>query len=162
MFRISSLGFKISLALVLAVLLPVLGLAGLSAMAKRPENLGVRDGRLAECPRSPNCVCSQATDAGHAVEAIAFEGPADKAFARLKAVVAGLPRTRIVTSADSYLYAECTSGLFRFVDDLEFVVDRKAQVIHCRSASRVGYSDFGVNRRRIEQVRQAFQPAGRE
>jgi uncharacterized protein (DUF1499 family) len=151
---------KVLLGAVAAVVLPVAALGGLSAMQKRPEGLGERFGRLADCPATPNCVSSQASDPGHAVEPIAFEGPADEAFERLKDVVQALPRTRIISAADGYLYAECTSALFRFVDDVEFLVDAEAQVIHCRSASRVGHSDLGVNRRRIERVRQEFEAAG--
>ena len=129
-------------------------------MQNRQANLGARDGLLAVCPGSPNCVSSRAADSGHQVAPLAFTGPAEAAFERLKAAVAALPRTRIITAADGYLHAECRSALFRFVDDLEFLVDREAQVIHCRSASRTGYSDFGVNRRRVETVRRSFE-AGR-
>jgi uncharacterized protein (DUF1499 family) len=139
------------------VLAPVVLLAVLSATAKRPENLGVSDGRLGPCPDSPNCVCSQATDAAHRVEPIAFEGPADEALGRLKAAIGTLPRLRVVTEAGAYLHAEATSLLFRFVDDVEFYVDREAKVIHVRSASRAGRSDMGVNRARVEQIRTAFE-----
>jgi uncharacterized protein (DUF1499 family) len=90
------------------------------------------------------------------VEPIAFDGSAKDALEALRRVVAGLPNTQIVTRGDGYLHAECSSRVFRFVDDVEFLVDRERQVIHCRSASRVGYYDFGVNRRRIEEIRRRF------
>jgi uncharacterized protein (DUF1499 family) len=77
-------------------------------------------------------------------------------MSRLKAVLAGLPRTRVVAEEADYLHAECTSLIFRFVDDLEFSVDRLEKKIHVRSASRVGKYDFGVNRRRVEAIRRAF------
>jgi uncharacterized protein (DUF1499 family) len=71
-----------------------------------------------------------------------------------------MPRTVVVTKTDQYLHAEVTSRIYRFVDDVEFYVDKQAGVIHCRSASRVGYSDFGVNRARIEQIRAAVEAEG--
>jgi uncharacterized protein (DUF1499 family) len=75
---------------------------------------------------------------------------------RLKAVLAGQKRTRIVAEQADYLHAECSSLVFGFVDDLEFQMDRLGRKIHVRSASRTGKYDFGVNRRRVEAIRQAF------
>ena len=131
-------------------------LALFSLLARRPTNLGVRDGRLAPCPDTPNCVCTQATDEAHRAEPLSYDGTAEEAMARLKAALATLPRTQIVTETPDYLHAECTSLVFRFVDDVEFLIDRERKVIHFRSASRVGRSDLGVNRRRMEALRQAF------
>jgi uncharacterized protein (DUF1499 family) len=127
----------------------------LSALAKKPDDLGVKEGRLAACPSSPNCTCSQDTDE-HAIEPFAFTGEPADAWAKLKRVLAEHPRTRIVSESDDYLHAECTSLLFRFVDDVEFLMDREKRLIHVRSASRAGRSDLGVNRKRVEQMRQAF------
>src|SRR4051794_12816252 len=101
----------------------------LSALARRPDDLGVKEGRLAACPSSPNCVCSQDEDAGHAVEPIAFTADADEAWARLKRLLAARPRTRVVSESENYLHAECTSLVFRFVDDLEFRLDREGKRI---------------------------------
>jgi uncharacterized protein (DUF1499 family) len=141
----------------LVVLLPILVLAVLSALATRPTNLGVRDGRLAPCPSSPNCVSTQADDDGHRMEPIAFtESPAE-AMQWLESAVASIPRMKIAVATDDYLYAEASSLVFRFVDDVEFFIDKEAHVIHFRSASRVGRSDFGANRRRMKAVRQAFE-----
>ena len=145
--------------LVVLVLIPLGGvvtLAVLSATGRRPDNLGVKNGRLAPCPDTPNCVSSQADDEAHRMEPIPFDGDAGAAIDRLKAVLAAQPRIAIVEAQGDYLHAECASLLFRFVDDLEFVVDRDAKVIHFRSASRVGRSDMGVNRRRMEEIRKAF------
>jgi uncharacterized protein (DUF1499 family) len=142
---------------VVVVLLPVIWLALLSATAKKPTNLGVVDGRLAPGPDSPNCVSTQASDDQHRIEPIAFDGDGDGALKRLKAALGTIPRMQIITESDHYLHAEATSLLFRFVDDVEFFVDRGAKVIHFRSASRVGRSDMGVNRARMEQIRAAFQ-----
>jgi uncharacterized protein (DUF1499 family) len=133
-----------------------LTLALFSLFARRPPDLGVRDGRLAPCPEKPNCVCTQAADAAHHIEPLTYDGAPEQAMAHLKAALATLPRTRIVTETPDYLHAECTSLVFRFVDDMEFLIDRERKVIHFRSASRVGHSDLGVNRRRMERLRQGF------
>lgn len=145
--------------LALLVLAPLVVLALMSALSRRPDNLGVHDGRLAACPATPNCVCTQADD-DHRIAPLAFTGSAAEAHARLKTVLASQPRTRIVTETPTYLHVECTSPLFRFVDDVEFLIDEKGSVIHFRSASRTGYSDLGANRARMEAIRQAFAQAG--
>jgi uncharacterized protein (DUF1499 family) len=141
------------------VLLPVVVLATLSALATRPTNLGVKDGRLAPCPSSPNCVSSQADDEQHRMEPIPFSVSPQEAMNRLKSALASMPRLKIVAEADNYLHAEATSLVFRFVDDVEFSIDEHGKVVHFRSASRAGYSDLGANRKRMEQIRQAFERA---
>lgn len=126
---------------------------------RRPADLGVRDGRLALCPTSPNCVSSQAAsdDAEHHVAPLDFpasaQGDPARAWGQLEAAVRSLERTVVVTLRADYLHAECSSALMGFVDDLECLLDRGARVVHVRSASRVGYSDLGVNRRRVEELR---------
>lgn len=111
---------------------------------------------LDPCSSTPNCVSSQDSRESHRVEPFAFEGAADAAFERLEEIIGELPRTRVVKKDEDYLRAECRSAIFRFVDDLELLVDADAGVIHVRSASRVGYSDLGVNRRRVEEIRSLF------
>ncbi|MHC4400675.1 MAG: DUF1499 domain-containing protein [Planctomycetota bacterium] len=98
---------------------------------------------VAECPSSPNCVSTQASVTDHRMEPIPFTGSPDKAMQRIKDLVAEMPRAKIVTMEDSFLHAEFRSSLFRFVDDVEFLIDPEEQVLHFRSASRVGHSDFG-------------------
>lgn len=129
----------------------------------RPGYLGVTDGRLARCKRTPNCVSSQAdpADAEHYVAPIAFRGTPAEAMAALRAAIAAMPRTHVVRAEGAYLYAEFRSKLMGFVDDAEFLHDAAAGVIHARSASRLGRRDFGVNRARIEAIRAAIAgPAG--
>lgn len=138
------------------VLAPVVAFAILSASAQRPGNLGVVDGRLADCPPSPNCVCTQATAASQQVQPIPFTGSAAEAADRLRAVLSRQPRTATITDRGDYLHAEATSRLFRYVDDVECFIDADKQVIHFRSASRVGHSDLGVNRQRMDAIRAAF------
>lgn len=134
----------------------VLTLALFRLLSRRPTNLGATGGRLSPCPGTPNCVCSQATDDGHRIDPLHYDGSPTDAMTRLKGVLAALPRTHVVTATDTYLHAECTSLLFRFVDDVEFLLEPEAKIIHVRSASRAGRSDLGVNRRRVEAIRQAF------
>jgi len=118
---------------------------------KRPANLGVVDGRLAPPKRTPNCVSSQAdpADAEHYIAPLAFRGE----FSALEKSVAGMRGATIVKRDGNYLYAEYRTPLMRFVDDLELFHDERAGVVHVRSASRLGRRDFGVNRRRVEQLR---------
>ena len=108
--------------------------------------------RFAPCPESPNCVLSFATDELHAIDPLPL--PADDPMGALRDVVASFPRTKIVVEDGDYLHVTFTSLVFRFVDDVEFRIDREADVIHVRSASRVGYGDMGVNRRRVESIRE--------
>ena len=121
---------------------------------KRPADLGVRNGNLKAAPSSPNAVSSQATDA-HQIAPLACKGPQEQAMKALKAIVEGTPNARIVETKPDYLYAEYASSLMGFVDDVEFYVDTKRNHIEVRSASRLGHSDLGVNRKRIEDLRQA-------
>ena len=127
---------------------------------KRPNNLGVRDGKLAPCPSTPNCVCSQSEDAGHKIEPLTYKSTPEVAFTQLKQAIASQPRTKIITQSPNYLYAEFTSAIMKFVDDVEFYLDEDAKVIHVRSASRLGQSDLGVNRKRIETIRAKLQELG--
>ena len=112
-----------------------------------PQNIGVQDGRLTACPDSPNCVSSFESDAEHGIQ------PLRANLLQVERVLLGLVEANIVKSRDGYLYAEFTSRLMRYVDDVEFLEDSTAGVIHVRSASRLGYSDLGANRKRIEKIR---------
>lgn len=120
---------------------------------KRPTNLGIQSGQLAGCPSSPNCVSSFSQDAEHKIEPLTYSSTPTVAMASLKGAIASLDKTKIIDQTDNYLYVEFTSSLMGFVDDVEFLVDEGAKVIHVRSASRLGQSDLGVNRKRIETIR---------
>jgi uncharacterized protein (DUF1499 family) len=112
--------------------------------------------RLAPCPRTPNCVSTLAPGHPQHIDPIPYQGPQEAARQRLLAVLRGLPRTRIVAEEPGYLHAECRSRVFRFVDDVELVLDDTAKLIHFRSAARLGRRDFGVNRERMERIRAGF------
>ena len=121
----------------------------------RPTTLGVHQGQLSPCPPSPNCVVSQGTpDASHAIAPLTYPGEPEVAMAQLAKLIAAMPRTQILEQTPTYLYAEFTSRWLGFVDDGEFYLDQPAGVIQVRSASRLGESDLGVNRDRIETLRQ--------
>lgn len=126
---------------------------------ERPDNLGVRDGRLTPCPASPNCVTSMGGSDRQHIAPLTFTGDATAALARLQAVLAARPDTKILSAADDYLRVEFHTTLF--VDDGEFLLDRAAGRIEVRSASRLGYSDLGKNRSRLEEIRGQFLAAGR-
>jgi uncharacterized protein (DUF1499 family) len=119
----------------------------------RPTNIGVTDGKLLACPDSPNCVSSQSTDAEHKIAPLTYTGDPAKALADLKAVIENMPRTKIITAEGNYIYAEFTSKLMGYVDDVEFYLNADKNIIEVRSASRLGKSDLGVNRDRIESIR---------
>ncbi|NRA01164.1 MAG: DUF1499 domain-containing protein [Myxococcales bacterium] len=139
----------------------------LNCAGTRPTNLGVSEAGLAPCPTSPNCVSSDAADSGHAIAPFELAVPEGQAWHSAVSAVSALPRTKIVTERDGYLHAECRSAVFGFVDDLELELRAADQTIAVRSASRLGVGDFGVNRRRVESLRQelrsqgALRPAGR-
>jgi len=119
----------------------------------RERNLGINKGQLTPCPDSPNCVSSQSADERHRIEPFNYELPPPDAMAKLKEVISSMERARIVKEQDYYLHAEFRSALFGFVDDVEFYLEPENSIIHVRSASRSGYYDFGVNRRRAEAIR---------
>ena len=121
---------------------------------RRPKNLGVTDGRLAPCKRSPNCVSSQAdpADREHYIAPIAFRG----SMADLRRAVESMERATVIKAERDYLYAEYRTKLLRYVDDVELYYDQKQGVVHVRSASRLGRRDFGVNRNRVEALRRVI------
>jgi len=120
----------------------------------RPDNLGVYSGRLAPCPSSPNCVSSYSQDAEHGIASLSYDSEPEIAIANLKQIVESIPRTNIVKEEENYLYAEFTSKIMGYVDDVEFYLDEEGNAIQVRSASRLGESDLGVNRKRVETIRE--------
>lgn len=113
---------------------------------------GVTDSRLGTCGTSPNCVSSAELRKAYRVPALAYEGSAAEAREGILKVLQAWPRTTIVRAGDYYILAECRSRWLGFVDDLEIFIDEKEERIQFRSASRVGYSDFGANRKRIQKL----------
>ena len=127
---------------------------------KRPTDLGARDGKLKRPPRSPNCVHSQLGKGTQAIEPLRYKGDPTEAMRRLQKVIADMPRTKVVTSEGLYMHVEFESALLGYVDDVEFLGNPQESVIHVRSASRLGHSDLGANRKRVEAIRRAFSGEG--
>ena len=122
-------------------------------------DLGIKNSKLAPCPKTPNCVSSQAHDEEHYIQPIIYSGTQQEAHDRLLQIIEAEKRTNILTDQEDYIRVEFTSALFRFVDDVEFYFPQEKAdetVIHIRSASRVGSSDLGVNRKRMERIRSKF------
>ena len=136
-------------------LLAIAGLAWLSWSSREPT-LGLENGRLKPCPGTPNCVCSEpGTPGSQRVDPLPFHGDADTAWKRVKGAIEAMGG-RIVEERPGYLHAIFTSRFFRFVDDIELRLEEDEGVVQVRSASRVGHSDFGVNRKRVERLRAGF------
>jgi len=126
-------------------------------LAGVPYNLGLKNQMLAPCPGTPNCVSSQEKISQNRIQPITFEVSLELAKEKLYRVINSMRGTRIITQDDVYWHVEFTTLLFRFIDDVEFYFDRSQSLIHVRSASRQGYWDLGVNRRRVETIRSRFE-----
>ena len=138
-------------------LLAVIALAVLGYRSRFTAAYGLVEGRLKRCPGTPNCVSSEpGSDPAHAIEPLFYAAEdAARVLPRLKAVIGDMGG-RIQVETTDYLAATFTSSVFRFVDDLELRIDTERNAIHLRSASRVGGSDFGVNRKRVALLKTAF------
>ena len=131
----------------------------LTACSGSVPKLGVNSEQLLSCPNTPNCLSSHLTDTLHFIKPLLFVGTAQGARDRLLQVLTTFDRTNILDAQENYIRVEFTSALFRFVDDVEFYIsaDYTDEVlINVRSASRIGLSDLGANRKRIEQIRAQF------
>lgn len=127
----------------------------LDCSGTRPQDIGVRQGRFKPCPDKPNCVNSQSepSDKIHYIDPVSYTLPLLDEQKRIKDRVLSLPRTDLVQSETGYMHFEFTSMLMRYKDDVEFYLDDSVKLIHIRSASRLGTSDMGVNRKRMEEIR---------
>lgn len=138
------------------ILLLALLLAPAAGCRHAPVSLASPGEPLRPCPGPPNCVSTEAERRRHRMEPIPFTGTADEAQAAARAALLEEPRVRVVLERPGYLRAEARSRFFRFVDDVEVVVDDAAKLVRFRSASRVGRGDFGVNRARMERFGERF------
>lgn len=142
----------------LALLIVVVGVRILTNISQPPSTLGVRNGRLAKPPASPNCVSSQIpSNRTEYVKPLPLPPDGENAIAALAEKTSAMSGANIVTQDEDYLHVEFRSTVFGFVDDVEFLRDEKDGVIHVRSASRMGYSDLGANRNRVERIRRLWQ-----
>lgn len=150
--------------MVFLVVLPILllgvtwiGIRGLNSFAQPSHDLGVHNGSLADCPDSPNCVSTHAGDTVHGIEPFPLKDSADATIHRIAAILEEMPHSRIVSLEKTYLHAEFRSPVLGFVDDVEVSIDEENNLVHLRSASRVGHSDLGANRRRAEEIRRRLE-----
>jgi uncharacterized protein (DUF1499 family) len=120
------------------------------------EGLDPDRGLLAPCPNKPNCVSSFAEDEDHRIDALSIEGSDEATWRNLRRLLEGEPRVEIVTSSTTYIHAVYTTPIMRYRDDVEFLLRTDENEIAVRSASRVGYSDMGLNRERVEAIRTAL------
>jgi uncharacterized protein (DUF1499 family) len=150
---------KTVLMVLLALVLVAVSLLALRSYLSRsnPPTLGVSNGMLTPCGERPNCVSSQAKDEAHQIAPLPYVGDRAATQARLQQALSALPNINDVERRDDYWHLTQTSNLFRFLDDIEFVFDDAAAQVRVRSGSRVGYSDMGVNRKRVEALRAAMQ-----
>lgn len=139
---------------IVVFLLALFSLTGCGVYRNRsPRSIGIHEEKLTPCPSTPNCVSSYSTDPIHSIAPFPIVNSSIDIIAK---IIEELPRTKIIKKNDKYLYAEFRSKIFSFVDDVEFLVHEDQNIIHVRSASRVGYGDWGVNRDRIELIRSRY------
>lgn len=135
--------------------LGVMGILIFCMGCKTPE-IGLTPAGLRPCPDSPNCVTSQAKTGKQVIRPLTYSTDRATAFAKIKQIVSNRDNASIVAETTDYLHVEFRSKLMGFVDDVEFWFPENQPVIHLRSASRLGYSDFGVNRKRVQHLRALF------
>lgn len=140
--------------------LPPLFCLLLSSCSGAAANIGVHNAKLSPCSTRPNCVSSDSEAADHWIEPFRLAISASDAWEMALSLVAEMPRTTIIIQSNDYLHAECRSKVFGFVDDLELHLRTKDKIIAVRSAARVGYSDLGVNRTRVEELRSKLSSLG--
>ena len=140
--------------------LSVIGLvaarAAIPSASPPPPTLGVVNGQLADCPGTPNCVSSDATKAAFKVPAIPYQSSTAEAKAKLLDILFEMPRMTLITNEPTYIHVEFRSRLFGFIDDTELYLDEEANLIHIRSAARLGRGDMGVNRGFVDHIRERF------
>lgn len=128
---------------------------GLSITSRKQPELGLLNDQLRPCPATPNCVCSEQLVEGTFVEPLVYTVTAEDAWRKVKQAIVETGGI-VLTEQNDYLHARYVTPLLRFVDDVELRLDENQQVIHVRSASRVGHSDLGANRKRVVRIRETF------
>lgn len=127
-------------------------------MTKKP--IGITEGKFQPCPKSPNCVSTQSIDTKHKMDPIKYTSSLEEAKKTILDIINSMKRTRIKTKTDNYIHIEFRTGFFRFVDDVEFYFNESEKNIHFRSAARLGYSDLGVNKKRMVKITNLFYKKG--
>ena len=128
-----------------------------SCSGSRPEKLGLKNNLFTPCPGSPNCVLSLQSDLKHRILPLAYTGSLEVTKERLNQVILSHENAQIITQKGDYWHVEFTSRWMSFIDDVEFYFMESEELIHVRSASRIGYYDYKVNRKRVEKIRFQFE-----
>lgn len=136
------------------ILITVIGFSMLISCSSK--KIGIVENKLTPCPGKPNCVCSQDMDKDRYIEPFKFIGSGPEAMKKIVSIIERMKRSKIIVNTGNYIHAEFSSSVFGFIDDVEFLLDEKNSVIQVRSGARTGYSDFGVNRRRVTAIREKF------
>jgi uncharacterized protein (DUF1499 family) len=118
--------------------------------------MDLSEGNLAPCPNRPNCISTQSHDSRYAMPPLPFVGTLNQSKHRIIEIIKGIERSKIVYTSDSYIHVQFRTRFFRFVDDAEFLFDDAVRLVHFRSASRFGYYDFGLNRRRMSEISELY------
>ena len=126
-------------------------------MTKSKKPIGIVDGKFYPCPNTPNCVSTQAISKEHKIEPIQYSGTLKETKDKVIQILTSLKRSKIITNKENYIHAEFRTATFRFVDDVEFLFEDSEKVIHFRSRARLGYSDMGVNRKRMERISEMYE-----
>lgn len=147
--RIKMIGYFI----ISVILLICLAFAVLSITGRKQPALGLVNGQLRPCPATPNCVCSEFDQPGAKISPLRHQLDRQQAMANIQQLLLA-DGAVILTTSENYVHASYTSRVFRFIDDVE--IRGEKGMLHIRSASRAGHSDFGVNRQRVERLRKAW------
>ena len=121
---------------------------------KKP--IGITDGKFHPCPKSPNCVSTQSTDEKHKMNPLNYSSTINEAREKIKKIIKTFKRTKLITEKRNYLHFEFRTATFKFVDDVEFYLDDQEKLIHFRSAARLGWSDMGVNKKRMKSISKLY------
>ena len=127
----------------------------LSVNSRKQPETGLVNAQLRACPATPNCVCSESQVDGSFIDPLSYTTTMDEALSNIKGTIARTGGV-IVSESGGYLHARYETPLMRYIDDVELRIDESNHLIHVRSASRVGQSDFGANRKRVEKIRELF------
>jgi uncharacterized protein (DUF1499 family) len=149
----------ISAILIAIILSAIFGSRWYNAEYSHAKGLGLVQGQLTECSKSPNCVSSQTAQASKLIAPISTDGTPELTWLMLHDVVDGMPQALLITEDDNYRHYQFTTPLMGFIDDVELLFDRAEQLIQVKSTSRVGESDIGTNRKRVELLRKRLDEA---
>ncbi|MHA2126942.1 MAG: DUF1499 domain-containing protein [Promethearchaeota archaeon] len=123
---------------------------------KSKKPIGIKDGKFHPCPKSPNCVSTQSNDEKHKMEPLSYDSTLDEAKMKIKNIIESFKRIRLISEEENYLHYEFRTATFKFVDDVEFLFDDSAKLIHFRSRARMGWSDMHVNKNRMKKVSELY------